>query len=489
MSSASAEAAPSRVSIANLLGESAIYGLAKIVDPLIGFVLLPVISAILSRADYGFISFFTLVSTVFFTVVSLGVHQAFLRFFTESDDPAHRGRVAGTAIALTIAYWALVAPIGVYFARPLASLVFASADPTLIYILLTLALVETLDALGCNLLQASGRAWAFLTATVTNTVLVRAAAVALILSGGGAMGWIAGETAGRTIAMVVVLAIALPRLPVAADRSTARQLTWYGAALVPAMLSFYLMTITDKLVIRWAVSDWEEQIGLYAVGERIASIMHLTNMAIILAWQRFAFSNMHRDDGGGLIARGLRLYFVGAGLAAVGLIVLGDDLMRFMINDRFHAGIPVIAPLTAAALLGGLANLTDIGLHRRKLPHVISLVGGLSAAINVALNVYFVPRYGFVAAAWSTLVSQSIRLVVVFAVSQWAYTLPMDWGRIGVAAALYGVTIAVAILLDAWPIQTSIIAALPIILWLLPLWTPDERQTVRKHVRRLAARL
>lgn len=93
--------------------------------------------------------------------------------------------------------------------------------------------------------------------------------------------------------------------------------------LVPAILSFYAMTVTDKFAIRFLLPDYLTQIGLYSVGERIAGIMHMGNLAFILGWQRFAFRNMHQPEGPHMIGRGLFVFATAAGFLAMALAMLG----------------------------------------------------------------------------------------------------------------------------------------------------------------------
>lgn len=483
------------VSIRNLLSESAIYGIAKIVDPAIGFCLLPIVTAILQPADYGLIGFFTATSAVVFTVVSLGIHQSFLRFFTEATDTDNQREVAGSAISLSLIYWAIALPLGLYFAEPIAAWWFETPRPTLVYVLLALALIETLDALGCNLLQASGRAWSFLAATLINTVAVRMFALTLILWGAGAWGWITGEAFGRLIAMAAILWMAMPGVRLKTTKARAKTMSHYGVMLVPAMLSFYVMTITDKFLIQRLTENSYTEIGYYMVGERIAAIMHLTNYAIILAWQRFAFRNMHEDDGGKLIGYGLFLYCVGAGFVVTGLALLGDDLMHWTIDSKFAPGLPIIVPLTLAAFIGGLANLCDIGLHKRKWPHVISIVTTVAAIFNIGLNIAVIPTYGIQGAAWATFVSQALRLIMIYVASQWAFFIPVQVGRTLMLAILYGGIFALGKLAEPWGmivaggVQVVLMATTPLLLWRLPIWTDDERATVRNASAKLIDRL
>lgn len=482
------------ISIGSLLSDSAIYGIAKIVDPAIGFLMLPIVTAILMPADYGLISLFTATSHVMFTVCSLGVHQAFFRFFTEAKSDQQRAAVTNTAISLAVAYWIGVLPVAFWYATPISQLLFDVDSPTLVYLLMAFSIVQTIDAIGCNLLQATGRAWAFLINSVFATVAVRFLAISLVLGGAGAWGWITGETFGRMAAMLLVITIAMPKFRFQISQPDAKKLSWYGMMLVPAMLSFYVMTITDKFLIRMLADAPFEQVGLYTVGERIAGIMHMANFAMMVGWQRFAFRNMHEEGGQQVIGYGLFVYLLGSGYMLLGLMLLGDDLTHWAIASSFNDGLKTILPLTLAAFVGGLANITDVGLHKRSLPHWISAIMTVSALLNISLNFYVIPIYGIAGAAWATFACQSIRLAFIFVASQMAFRVDVDVKRVFAVVALYSAAFVAGKMFDPFGwiasglIQALILAAVPFLIWKLPLFNSDERDQIRGVFSKIAAK-
>lgn len=483
------------VSIRNLLSDSAIYGIAKIIDPAIGFLMLPIVTAILMPADYGLISLFTATSHVLFTVCSLGIHQAFFRFFTEAKTELHRDAITNTSLSLAIVYWLGVLPIFLWYATPISRWLFDVDSPALVYLLMAFSIVQTIDSIGCNLLQATGRAWGFLINSVFATVAVRFLAIGLVLGGAGAWGWVTGETVGRLAAVLLVVAMAMPKFRLRISIVQAKKLSWYGVMLVPAMLSFYVMTITDKFLIRMLAESPFEQVGLYTVGERIAGIMHMANFAMMVGWQRFAFRNMHEEGGQQIIGYGLFVYLLGSGYMLLGLMLLGDDLTHYAIAAAFDEGLRTILPLTLAAFIGGLANISDVGLHKRSLPQWISVIMTASAILNVALNFYVIPIYGIAGAAWATCVCQSVRLVLIFTASQRVFRVHIDVTRVLMVVAIYSVAFIAGKLCDpmGWIasgiLQMIILVVVPYVIWRLPLFNEDERDQIRGVVAKVTSKL
>ncbi|MGL4514611.1 MAG: lipopolysaccharide biosynthesis protein [Lacipirellulaceae bacterium] len=498
--SAADEGAPSRekvvaVPLSGLLADTAIYGLARVIDPILGFLILPVMTAYLAPSDYGVLSLFSATANIAFVLYSMGVHQAFLRRYTAETDPARRQQVLNSSFVLALLYWgAALGPV-MLFGGPLSRWIFGVEEPWYVWVLVTAALVQVLEALANNRLQADGLPWTYFFTNVLASVFIRSLSLALVIVGYQAWGWIAGETLGRIAAVAVLGWFALRHVRLWGRTEDMKTMFRYGALLVPAMLSFYVMTATDKYLIRALCESPFEQVGLYTVGERIAGIMHMANLAFVLGWQRFAFNNMHAADGQRMIAQGLRVYIVAAGFAATALAILGDDLTHWIINERFDAGAVVIAPLTIAAFVGGLASVADIGLHKASKPASISMWNVVAAAINVALNFYAIPRWGILGAAVSTLVCQCVRLAMVWSASQNAYRIPLDYRRIGAAVAVF---VVVGVLAEccrplgwrvATPAGVGLVAAAAGCLWWTGCFTTDERSAIASAVRRVVRRL
>ena len=159
--------------------------------------------------------------------------------------------------------------------------------------------------------------------------------------------------------------------------------------------------------------------------------MVLVHMAFMISFKRFAFRNMHLPEGPALLARGIMLFVVGGGYAALGLALLGDDLTHWLLPSSYAAGMRVIPALTLAALFSGLADISDIGLHKAKRPLHISGLTTMMALLNVELNLLLIPSYGISGAAGATLVSQLCRALVIWWYSQQAFRIPAGLSAAG----------------------------------------------------------
>src|SRR5215211_3636099 len=94
---------PGGVRLRSFLSESAIYGLGSVADKLIGFLLLPISTALLTPSDYGVLSIFGTTASLAYLLVSAGQHQVVAIMYANEREADQRRRVFGTAIAMGIA--------------------------------------------------------------------------------------------------------------------------------------------------------------------------------------------------------------------------------------------------------------------------------------------------------------------------------------------------------------------------------------------------
>jgi len=126
--------------------------------------------------------------------------------------------------------------------------------------------------------------------------------------------------------------------------------------------------------------------------------------------------------------RYLQHFFVLAFPVAVGGILLSRQLLVALLGPGYAPGAPVFAVLACNLLFGGMATLFGgcllLGLRRNRA--YLGIVA-LAAAANVGLNLALMPRYGMIAAAYTTLAAQGVGA----AASGWITRkeIPVRWVR------------------------------------------------------------
>lgn len=247
-------------------------------------------------------------------------------------------------------------------------------------------------------------------------LLISKATVALGL--GGILAWVGlGSSApitGLIIAyLVAFLFFASPTWrgisPYWPETVSLRAQLRYGLPLTVTFALSWVMSGSDKLLLGWLID--ERSVGIYASGCDLAfqsltlllTIIHTAGYPLVVR----AFEKYGAERAREQLRQNGELLITSALVGVTMLIALGPQIIELIIGENFRTGALLIFPWVAiaSALSGIKAFHFDIAFHLGKTSHWLLLTGGISAAINVALNLLLIPTYGILGAAWATLLA------------------------------------------------------------------------------------
>jgi O-antigen/teichoic acid export membrane protein len=192
------------------------------------------------------------------------------------------------------------------------------------------------------------------------------------------------------------------------------------------------------------------------------------------------------DVVGRLYRRGMKyLLLLGAPVGLYGVIE-SDRFVPLLFGDRFEASIPVARVLLPAAPFMFLSNFSETTLACIDRWRAIVIASTAALALNVALNLLWIPRLGAMGAAWATLATEA----AYFVMSLWAVKraghagpAPGTLGRAVAACALFGIVLWWARPLP--PLLAGLLAALAFGLAtaIVGLWDAAERTALRELLR------
>ena len=89
----------------------------------------------------------------------------------------------------------------------------------------------------------------------------------------------------------------------------------------------------------------------------------------------------------------------------MGIVALAPEVVYVMAGQKYAVAIWVVPPVAMSVLLLYYADLFDCLLFFYESKKFLAIAAIVSAIVNVILNYIFIPRFGFIAAAYTTLIS------------------------------------------------------------------------------------
>ena len=176
---------------------------------------------------------------------------------------------------------------------------------------------------------------------------------------------------------------------------------------VAGMLGGVLVNI-DVLIIGFFRTV--EEVGYYSAALRPVQLLYIlpTILAISVfpTLSRLAHKDSERTRS--MLEKSIAIVFLVAIPLALGGVVLGREIMELLFGAEYLPGTVSFQILTATILVNFPAViLTDAIFAHDKQKFLISFMV-LGAVINVVFDLLFIPKFGIVGSAWTTLLAQAV---------------------------------------------------------------------------------
>ena len=438
-----------RDELARLLRHSAIYGLAGLASRIASVLLLPFLTRELGPSSYGRIETMVALIAVLVPLLRAGVATAFFRFYYERELAPDRDLVVRTSFWFTVLGAGVGLVVGVAAAPAIASFVVGDdAYANLVRVAFVMLAVQLLYEQLTALYRVEERSVAFTVASLANLVItVVATIVAVFVLDDGATGALAGNAIGTAVVLVVLIWQRRASLRPAFDRDLVRRMNRFGLPLLPAGLAIWVVDFADRLLLGRIVDQHE--VGLYAVGVKIASAMVLVQLAFRTAWPAFAYSLEEGNEARRTFAYVLTYTSLLGCWLSLGLGLLAPWLVDWLAAPEFAPAERVVAPLAFSGALLVAYTTLSIAASRANNTQRYWQVAVVGAAVNVALNLLLIPTYGMEGAAAATVAAYVVLAGGMALLAQRLYPVPYEWRRLTIAVGVGVLLYAAGRLADA----------------------------------------
>jgi O-antigen/teichoic acid export membrane protein len=203
------------------------------------------------------------------------------------------------------------------------------------------------------------------------------------------------------------------------------QLLRFGAGLVPANLSSWVLDLADRYILLVFVPL--SAVGVYSAGYRIGALVTVMMVQPFQnAFVPFMLRSAENREGSSLVGGLVEAYFIVGCLAASLLAAFSGPILRLLAGASFTDGSPIVGPVAfGCVLVGGVTVLAPAVLVEGK-THISGIAFAIGAVLNVGLNFALIPVLGIVGAAIATLLTYAIVFLVYFALASRLQPVPVS---------------------------------------------------------------
>lgn len=179
--------------------------------------------------------------------------------------------------------------------------------------------------------------------------------------------------------------------------------------LLPHYLAQHIMSNSDRIMLQNMTSN--TYVAIYSVVATISMVSTIVWSAINASLVPFTYEKMdaNREQAVNKVVNPLLVFYA---LICFSVTLAGPELLKILAPSNYYEGVVAIPPIAITAFVTALYNLyANIEFYHKK-SWWIAFSTVVAALLNVGLNYLLIPKFGYVGAAYTTLVSQS--LLVLF---------------------------------------------------------------------------
>ena len=444
-----------------LAGETVIYGVSSIVGRFLNLFLTPLYTYTFLPGTFGILSNILAYVTFFQVVLTYGMETSYFRFASQSENKDKVFTTSMVSLGITSVSFILLILV---FSRNISEWIDYQGHPEYI---IWMGITVALDAL-CSIpfaklrLQSRPVKFAFLKfvnialSIFLNVFWIYVCPKLLHSNPNSFVQYLYNPKIGigyafisYLVAAAVTLLFFVPDLKIKKsnfDGVLLRKMLRYGWPILVIGIAGMVNLQIDKILLPKLLVGSDDPIsvlGIYSACSKLAILMTLFIQAFRFSFEPFLFSHYKNEDSKKIYAVIMK-YFVILGLMIFLGVLFYMDILKYFIGSngsKYHEGLKVVPWLLMGNLLLGIFYTQSLWYKLTDQTHFGARFAIVGAIITIALNVLFIPVYGYMACGYAFFVASLTMTVTSYFVGQKYFPVKYDLKRIGayflVAMVLY----------------------------------------------------
>jgi len=434
-----------------LVGQTAVYGLSSILGRILGYLLVPLYTRVLSEAAYGSVVELYSYIALILIVLTYGMETAFFRFAESTGKPK---KVFGTAFSSIIISSIFFFILVLGFKQNLADLIEYTSKPEYLTYLALILFFDAINTIPYANLRLQNRPLRFVSIKLTGIFLNIGLNLFFILvipwilksntENSSVVNWINSWYnsdskvdyifISNVVSSGVQTIMFLPeflKTRIIFSFDIWKKMIAFALPLLIFGLAGAINEVIDRVLLKYLLPEniAMAQVGIYGAVYKISILMTIFIQAYRYAAEPFFFAQEKHKDAKEMYANMMKYFVMVTAVIFLSTMLYMDIIIHF-IDEKFRSGAPVIPILLMANLFLGIYynlsvwyKLTD----KTRFGAYISIIGAL---ITISLNFYWIPRIGFTGSAWATFICYGSMMILSFVWGRKYYPIPYNLPRI-----------------------------------------------------------
>lgn len=397
------------------LNHSKNYLISSVAQEGLKFVSIPVFTYLLTVEDYGIINIFSSYVSIFVILLVFNLHGAVSRYYYEEKEDFNQ--FLGFSIALVGCIYSFSIAGFLIFQRQIST--WIELPESVIPYFIPAVLMGIISSLFRQVYQPRKETKRIRRVSIAQTYVGFAFAVGFILLQKDELylGRLKGDVAVLLIfgflRMRDVLRYTSFRFKF--NKEHLKYILNFSLPNIPYLLSGIIIAQFGRIMLN--NTNGSEEAGLYSFAYNIATLQIMISNSLHNAWTPNYYAYMNRanykemDKESHLIIKLITL-------SAIILIMFANELGALLSPDSYHTALNAIPVILLGHFFLGILPFNKNAIQYSKKTYITAGTTISAGILNIVLNALFIPKYGYIAAAYSTLASYAYLYIIETIISK-----------------------------------------------------------------------
>lgn len=398
--------------IKRFLNDSLLYVMAGVFTKGIAFFMLPLYVVYLSKEEYGIFDYILTIGSFLGVCIALEVSQSVIRFSSEhNNDQEKQFKYISNGLWFTLISYSIFILISSLFLESISVFLTGNKGNNSIVILalfsylatalmyfVTVAYRSMLNAKAATISSAMSAALVASFSLLFIYLLelrVEALLISLIL--------------GQSLVAIFNIYKMRSMLIFKIDFKILKTMLAFSFPLILSSLGVIMSLLVDRIMIKEMLTF--EDLAIYGVAARFASLVGLLVMGFQSALAPLIYSSLENTNLNSNLKKMFFGYIVIAFAIVLLLYYISDELIEVVVGEGYIQSSEIM-PLLALSVIIQSAAMFFPGLSIVKKTHILAFINIFAGVFNIFLNYIMLLKYGVVGAAYSTLITASLYLIL-----------------------------------------------------------------------------
>jgi len=403
------------------VNHSVLYGISNSLVNLAGLLLLPIYAKYLSPEEFGVFTTINISGAILGIIYDMGLIGSLnSHYFDYSEaEELDRKLIASTILIFYFLFSSISTIILFFFSGGISALLFKGDNEysDIVRLMLIITYINLLTGVPLSIVRLKQKAFAFMFISFLRvSSLLIFSLLFLIFLKESLFGLYKAQIISSAAALVVVFLLTHNDFIFKFSLAQIKKMLAYGLTYFPTIIFVWVINFSDRYLLNYFSTL--EEVGIYSFGYKIAQIVYIFVISLLGGWNPILFSIVKEDNAKEILSRMMTYFFLVVSSLVLFISIFSEEIVTVVSVGKYVESYRMVPIVSLSYLLYGVYVFLFCGLMVTKKIKSQPIIIGISAFINIILNIILIPKFGYMGAALSTLFTYCVVVIGTYVVSQ-----------------------------------------------------------------------